>query len=184
MASSSQRAVECPICGNSDYSVIDGLYYCTLCQTQSQNVVEIDFGDIFGEATPYSTVLIKTKRKSQPKVRKAKEPKSQEPRPAEVPVVVELPPNAIYEVYAILFDRFGSALVRLGLPESVKVWNFCIYRRRSLANVTGFCFQEALLRLYALYLRRRKVAFLDHESDNTETPSESSRLRFLVEKKK
>ena len=32
----SQSQQQCPTCGNFDFEIIDGQYYCSLCFTQSQ----------------------------------------------------------------------------------------------------------------------------------------------------
>lgn len=106
----SQRHVECIICGNTDYSLVDGLYYCTLCQTQSQHfaveLAETTETAGFAASIPTGNLLIGSQKK-------------QKLEKSEIP----LSPYALYEAYAIIFEKLAATLVRLGLPATIKVIN-------------------------------------------------------------
>lgn len=49
----------CPVCGDTNYECISGLYYCTTCQTQSQSVIEMAIDDYYYRHYKYSKKIRK-----------------------------------------------------------------------------------------------------------------------------
>ncbi|CAG5127939.1 unnamed protein product [Candidula unifasciata] len=120
----------CRVCGNSDFSEIDGLYYCTECQTQSEDLIlqeasQNDFTLLGGNEIKLSQARIESSRKkTKPSFGR---------------------PWTIYEAYQIIILAQADSLIALGARDDLKDVVFTIWANYLAKLGVAFCKHEKLV---------------------------------------
>lgn len=94
----------CEVCGEEEFTELEGHFYCTTCQTQSQDVRVVEQEEEYGQWAGHSNKITE-KRGEKPK-KKEKEDRGR--------------PWSIYEAYQIIIQHQVEALIKLGAQESLK----------------------------------------------------------------
>uniref|UniRef100_A0A915Q2Z8 TATA box-binding protein-associated factor RNA polymerase I subunit B n=1 Tax=Setaria digitata TaxID=48799 RepID=A0A915Q2Z8_9BILA len=142
----------CRGCGSTDFTPVDGFFYCTVCGTQSQILREFDHDDESGLVVSRFTRI---RRKKSPAVKGERENKASEEITSDeekrLPALRQDFPAYLghgglrLATFTKLLSRFSASLIRdFGIPECVK---------------------EHVLNILQHYLQHFHVAFCDEELD-------------------
>ncbi|XP_055900789.1 TATA box-binding protein-associated factor RNA polymerase I subunit B-like isoform X2 [Biomphalaria glabrata] len=121
---------DCHVCGNKDYDEQDGLYFCTECGTQSQDlhVQEVDF------CADVNAIHQVKSSQNDGATRGTYRPKVDLGRPW-----------TIYEAYQIIIIAQAEALVGLGAKEELKDIIFTIWANYLSLLGVAFCDDERIV---------------------------------------
>ncbi|XP_046565713.1 uncharacterized protein LOC124274377 isoform X2 [Haliotis rubra] len=106
---------QCVVCGLEDFEERDGLYYCTTCQTQTQDLIlEVDEIQQYDDATD-APISHRGKRIYQ-QTTKTSKPEEYKGRPW-----------TIYEAYQIILKHQVQAFIRLGAHAKLEEFVFRLW---------------------------------------------------------
>lgn len=120
----------CECCGSVDFALVDGLYFCMLCQSQSQVYRQVEADEEFQTERHNYALKVST-----PFVAAAKPTSTNK-------LLDQIDPNAIYHAYTILLRKQVDQLIQLGLPKVIQKGVFNVWVAYLRIQKIAFC-QEA-----------------------------------------
>lgn len=124
---------ECTVCGETDFEELDGLFFCTTCNTQSQDVRVMVAEDEALENFQWSSII--------------REPTAPKEKPKKVRD--EGRPWSLYEAYQIIIRHQIEALIKLGAHEDLREVVFQLWANYlSRLGIAFSCTKDAELTKY------------------------------------